>query len=116
MTDSAATASGNGDAGPPGWTRRDAEFRAFTLWPNQLRILLPIPGRSHHIRNEAIQLVARIRIALPYRAATDADVRAVDAAIARLRANGCPATDEVMEELENFAALLEILVPPSERG
>ena len=74
-----------------------------------------VPGRSRHIRNDAIQLVARIRIALPFRAATNADLRAVGEAIARLRASGCAPNDEVMGELENFEALLEILVPPSER-
>ena len=73
------------------------------------------PGRFHPIRNDAIALVARIRIALPYRAATNADLRAIGEAIARLRASGCSPDDEVLEELENFEALLDILVPPSQR-
>jgi hypothetical protein len=75
-----------------------------------------MPERSLDIRNEAIQLIARIRIALPYRAATNADLRAIGETIARLRATGCEPGDEVLTELENFESLLEILVPPSERA
>jgi hypothetical protein len=53
---------------------------------------------------------------LPYRHATNADLRAVGETIARLRASGCDPGDEVLAELENFEMLLEILVPPSERA
>ncbi len=71
--------------------------------------------RSLHIRSEAIQQIARIRIALPYRPASQADLQAIGETIARLRATGVLPDDEVMTELENFQSLLEILVPPIER-
>jgi len=60
-------------------------------------------------------LASRIRIALPYRPATGADLAAVAAALAGLRAEGLPDDDEAVEELHNLEQTLEILVPPAQR-
>jgi len=60
-------------------------------------------------RAGAIGLAARIRIALPYRRATQADLVAVDAELARLAACGLAAGDEVVVELQTLRDTLEIL-------
>ncbi|GAC1456792.1 MAG: hypothetical protein PVSMB8_14000 [Vulcanimicrobiaceae bacterium] len=80
----------------------------------------PASERSRHIRNDAIRedaiaLVARIRIALPFRPACAADLRAVGHALARLRAAGLREDDDAVAQLRDFEQTLEILVPPPQR-
>ena len=60
-------------------------------------------------RLAAITLASRIRIALPYRRATAADLDAVDAALGELRAAAVPEDDDVFTELANLRDTLEIL-------
>jgi len=74
-----------------------------------------VPARSHLIRSAAILLASRIRIALPYRPATSADLTAVAAALADLSAEGLPNDDDAVEELRQLEQTLEILVPPAQR-
>jgi len=50
---------------------------------------------------------------LPYRPAAQADLIAVAAALAQLRARGADEGDDVVVELRNLEQLLEILLTPS---
>ncbi len=61
------------------------------------------------LRNEAITLASRIRIALPYRRATAADLAAAEAELLRLRNAGVAEDDDALVELTNLRDTLAIL-------
>ncbi len=61
------------------------------------------------LRTEAVTLVSRIRIALPYRRATTNDIAEIDAVARRMAEAGIDARDEARIELANLRETLEIL-------
>lgn len=69
----------------------------------------PFDEVTDALREAAIRLAARIRIALPYRPASPRDIAAIDAALAPLRASGLPDDDDAVEELRHLRETLEIL-------
>lgn len=66
------------------------------------------------LREAAIMLAARIRIALPYRRAASSDLLAIDVELERLRAAGVRADDAAVSELANLRDTLEILTAGSD--
>lgn len=69
---------------------------------------------TEELRESAIRLASRIRIALPYRPASLGDLAAIDAALGPLRTAGLPEDDDAVEELRNLRETLEILTIGSE--
>lgn len=61
------------------------------------------------LRAEALTLASRIRIALPYRRASNADIVEIDAVASRLHDAGIAPDDDARIELANLRETLEIL-------
>lgn len=64
------------------------------------------------LRDAAITLASRIRIALPYRRAANSDLAAIETQLALLRGAGLPEDDAAIVELSGLRETLEILTLP----
>ena len=83
-------------------------------------MLLPMDDDGHDecvdaLREAAIMLASRIRIALPYRPAARGDIAAVDRELERLHAAGLGTGDAAVEELANLRETLLILAIGNDR-
>jgi 3-hydroxyacyl-CoA dehydrogenase len=80
-----------------------------TFWTPAAGLQAAAAADLNALRERAMTLASRIRIALPFRRVTASDLDEVRAMRARIAATGAAADDEVLAELTNLGETLDIL-------